>query len=138
MRSVFVFPALELAAVVALLDRLSPGQRHPWLLDGCLYGELTSEDDGLYLDWEPAAVLGLSRACRRRPGWALRVDVSGRVDGTAEVRRLTLALLAQGGIAMDDYSDHPWTAAEIADDVAVDGLRFFDFRAYHERTRHLG
>ncbi|MER7443866.1 hypothetical protein [Micromonospora avicenniae] len=135
MRTVFIFPAMEQAAVVALLDRLSPGQRHPWLMDGCLYGNLTSEDEYLYLDWEPEAVQGLSRACGRRPSWVLQVDVSGRVDGTVEVRRLTLALLTQGGIAMDDYSDHPWTADEIARDVVVDGLRFFDFRTHHERTR---
>ncbi|MEV0427741.1 hypothetical protein [Micromonospora sp. NPDC050495] len=135
MRTVFIFPDMEQAAVVALLDRLSPGQRHPWRVDRCLYGELTSEDEYLYLDWEPEAVRGLSRACGRRPSWALQVEVSGQVDGTVEVRRLTLALLAQGGIAMDDYSDHPWTADEIANDVAAGGLRFFDFRTHHERTK---
>ncbi|MGC5021317.1 hypothetical protein [Micromonospora sp. DT47] len=135
MRGVFVFPSIEQAAVVALLDHLSLGQRHPWLVDGCLYVELTTEDDCLYRDWEPEAVRGLSRACGQRPSWAFQIDVSGRVDGTAEVRRLTLTLLAQGGIAMDDYSDHPWTAEEIANDVAVDGLCFFDFRTHYERTK---
>ncbi|MEU2610610.1 hypothetical protein ABZ570_03330 [Micromonospora sp. NPDC007271] len=135
MRTVFIFPDMEQAAVVALLDRLSPGQRHPWLVDGCLYGELTSEDEYLYLDWEPEAVRELSRACGRRPSWALQVDVSSRVDGTVEVRRLALALLAHGGIATDDYSDHPWTAEEIANDVTVDGLRFFDFRTHYEALR---
>ncbi|MFC0552705.1 hypothetical protein ACFFHJ_17605 [Planotetraspora thailandica] len=64
----------------------------------------------------------------------LEVEVSGRVDGTAEVRHLTLALLAQGGIAMDDYSDHLWTAEEVADDRAVDGLHFFGFRTHREQT----
>jgi len=134
-RTVFVFPELGQASVVALLDRLSPGQRNPWLVDGCLYGELTGAGEDLYADWEPEAVRGLTRACGRLPGWALQVDVSGRVDGTVEVRRLTLALLVRGGVAVDDYSDHPWTAEEIADDVTVDGLRFFDFATYHERTR---
>lgn len=135
MRSVFVFPGLERAAVVALLDRLSPDQRHPWLVYGCLYPDLTGEDEHLYADWEPAAVRALSDACGGRPSWAVHVDVSGRVDGTAEVRRLTSALLARGGVAMDDYSDHAWTAEQIADDVTVDGLRFFDFRGHYERNR---
>ncbi|MFJ1540062.1 hypothetical protein ACIODS_16100 [Micromonospora chalcea] len=105
MRTVFVFPALAQAAVVALLDRLSP------------------------------AVRALSRARGGRPSWAVHVDVSGRVDGTAEVRRLTSVLLGQGGVAMDDYSDHVWTAEQIAADVTVDGLRFFDFRGHYERNR---
>ncbi|WP_203885856.1 hypothetical protein [Planotetraspora kaengkrachanensis] len=132
MRGVFLFPDIEQAAVVALLDERSPGQRHPWFADGCLYVWLTTED--LYLDWEPETVGSLTRACGRLPEWMLEVEVSGRVDGTAEVRRLTSALLAQGGIAMDDYSDHPWTAEEVADDTAAGGLRFFDFRTDYERT----
>ncbi|MEV4299409.1 hypothetical protein [Microbispora rosea] len=135
MRSIFVFPDVEQVAVAALLDELSPGQRHPWLVDGCLFVWLTTEGECLYLDWESQAVRSLTRACGHRPGWALQVDVSSRVDGTAEVRSLTLALLAQGGIAMDDYSDHPWTANEIANDAAVEGLRFFDFKTYYERTK---
>jgi hypothetical protein len=52
-RSIFVFPDIEQAAVVALLDELSPGQRYPWLVDGCLFVWLTTEDEYLYLDWEP-------------------------------------------------------------------------------------
>ncbi|MCT2279749.1 hypothetical protein M3G91_19235 [Micromonospora chalcea] len=135
MRTVFVFPALAQAAVVALLDRLSPDQRHPWLVDGCLYADLTGEDEHLYADWEPVAVRALSRARGGRPSWAVHVDVSGRVDGTAEVRRLTSVLLGRGGVAMDDYSDHVWTAEQIAADVTVDGLRFFDFRGHYERNR---
>ncbi|RBQ05616.1 hypothetical protein DQE82_25165 [Micromonospora sp. LHW51205] len=135
MRAVFVFPAMAQAAVVALLDRLSPDQRHPWLVDGCLYPDLTDEDEHLYADWEPAAVRALSRARGDRPRWAVQVDVSGRVDGTVEVRRLTLTLLGRGGVAMDDYSDHVWTAEQIAADATVDGLRFFDFRGHYERNR---
>ncbi|MGC4894497.1 hypothetical protein [Micromonospora sp. DT31] len=134
MRTVFVFPDMTQAAVVELLDRMSPGQDAPWLVDGCLYAELTGGDE-LYSDWEPEAVRDLTRACGRLPYWAVQVDVSGRVDGTAEVRRLISALLVDGGVAIDDYSDHPWTAADIADEVVADGLRFFDFRAHHERTR---
>jgi hypothetical protein len=33
-------------------------------------------------------------------------DISGRIPGDAEVRALVLALLAEDGVALDDYSDH--------------------------------
>ncbi|GHJ47514.1 hypothetical protein Cs7R123_48560 [Catellatospora sp. TT07R-123] len=129
MRSVFVFPAAGQAETAALLDRHCPQQRDPWLLAGCLYAGIDTEDVGhLYLDWEPEGVAALTAALGRRPGWAVQVDVSGRVDGTAEIRWLVGLLLEAGGVAMDDYSDHPWTLPEIESDTVVDGLGFFDFR----------
>ncbi|MDP4505755.1 hypothetical protein [Nonomuraea turcica] len=44
-------------------------------------------------------------------------------------------LLEHGGVATDDYSAHPWTPQAIESGVVIDGLRFFDFRAYHELHR---
>ncbi|MFG2480624.1 hypothetical protein [Streptomyces fagopyri] len=35
----------------------------------------------------------------------------------------------------DDSTDHAWTLREILSGAAVGGPRFFDFRAYHQRTR---
>jgi hypothetical protein len=37
------------------------------------------------------------------------------------------------GVALDDYSEHCWTATEIAQDLQHDGLRFFDYRTSFER-----
>lgn len=70
-----------------------------------------------------------------RPTWAVQVDISGRIDGTAEVHQLVALLLERGGVAIDDYSCHPWTLQEIESGAVIDGLRFFDFRAYHELHR---
>ncbi|MET9675352.1 hypothetical protein ABZY68_19985 [Streptomyces sp. NPDC006482] len=47
-------------------------------------------------------------------------------------------LLEQGGVAMDDHTTHPWTLPEILSGAVIDGLRFFDFRGYHELSRDHG
>jgi hypothetical protein len=44
-------------------------------------------------------------------------------------------LLEHGGVAMDDYSAHAWTLKEIQSRVLAGGLRFFDYRTYHELQR---
>ncbi|GLY54580.1 hypothetical protein [Lentzea sp. NBRC 102530] len=138
MRSVFVFPRLDRAGVAAVLDALSPRQNTPWFVDDALYVDLDSEAEGcLYQDWEPEAVEQLTAAFGGRPSWAVQIDVSGRVDGTEQVRRLVLALLDAGGVATDDYSDHAWTADEIRSGARCEGLTFFDFRGYHRSLDRL-
>ncbi|GAB2787859.1 hypothetical protein GCM10027199_74640 [Amycolatopsis magusensis] len=133
MRSVCVFPRLDQAGIVAILDALSPHQNEPWLVDDVLYVELVSEDDGsLYRDWEPEAIEQLTATVGHRPAWAVSIDVSGRVDGTEQILRLALTLLDAGGVAMDDYSDHAWTAHDIRTDARYEGLSFFDFRGFHD------
>jgi hypothetical protein len=54
------------------------------------------------------------------------IDVSGRIDGTAEVHHLVARLLQRGVVAMDDYSAHAWTLQEIESKTMIDGRRFFD------------
>ncbi|MFJ4809374.1 hypothetical protein [Streptomyces longwoodensis] len=133
MRTVFVFPAGKRAETVALLDRHLSQQRHPWTLDGNLYIDIDDEQTGyLFSDWEPDDVSTLDTAVGFHPTWAVQIDVSGRIDGTAEVHRMIALLLEHGGVAIDDYSAHPWTLHEIQSGAVIDGLRFFDFRAYHE------
>lgn len=133
MRTVFVFPARERAEVLTRLDRHFPSQREPWVADGCLYIDVDDVETGnLFSDWDPEDVAVLEAATGHRPTWALQVDISGRIDGTAEVHRLVTLLLHDGGTAVDDYSAHPWTLEEVASGAVIDGLRFFDFRAYRE------
>jgi hypothetical protein len=67
------------------------------------------------------------------PTWALQVIVSGRIDGTDEIRAFAARVLGNGGVAVDDYSDHCWTLQEIESDLKVDGLGFFDFRGHYAR-----
>jgi len=146
MRTVFVFPAGGRAETIAALDRHLNQQRHPWTLDGNLYIDIDEEQNGcLFSDWEPDEVTVLDAAVGYHPTWAVQIDyhptwavqidISGRIDGTAEVHRLTALLLEHEGVAIDDYSAHPWTVQEIRSGAVIDGLRFFDFRAYHELNR---
>ncbi|MBW6435628.1 hypothetical protein KZ829_17955 [Actinoplanes hulinensis] len=121
MRTVFAFPAGERADTVALLAGHHNG----------LYISIEDEGDGtLYVDWNQDELAALEKAVGHRPGWAVQIDISGRIDGTAEVHDLLDVLLADGGVAFDDYTTHAWTLAEIQDGTTVDGLRFFDFRTY--------
>ena len=119
MRSVFVLPRAEQEAVRDRLSRLETPDISVSIIP--------SPDDPtpLYGDWEPSDVAALEAALGQLPPWCGVCDVSGRIPGHVEVRRIVLELLADGGVAVDDYSEHCWTAAEIAGDATVDGLRFF-------------
>lgn len=129
MRTVLVFPASERAEAVASLDRLLPQQRAPWTLGGNLYIDIDDEQFGyLFADWEPEHLAALDAAIGHHPTWAVTIDVSGRIDGTPEVHQVTALLLEHGGVAVDDYSAHPWTLQEIESGTVIDGLRFFGFR----------
>ncbi|GAA1829425.1 hypothetical protein GCM10009682_55430 [Luedemannella flava] len=135
MRSVFVFPTGERADTIALLDRHLLRQPGRWLLADRLYIEIDDEQTGyLFADLDRNDMALLEAALGHRPTWAVVVDISGRIDGTAEVRWLVALLLARGGVVLDDYSAHPWTPREIESGAVIDGLRFFDFRASHERA----
>ncbi|MEV7550926.1 hypothetical protein AB0N89_15000 [Amycolatopsis sp. NPDC089917] len=133
MRSVFVFPRLDQAGIVAALDALSPSQNEPWLVEDVLYCWLKSEDDHLYQGWEQEADEHLIPAIGHRPDWAIEIEVSGRVEGTGQLRRLVLTLLEHGGVVTDDFSDHAWTASEIRSHARYEGLTFFDFRGSYNR-----
>ena len=119
MRSVFVFPRADQEEVRGRLSRLETPDISVSVVP-------SAEDPApLYRDWEPSAIGSLEAALGQLPPWCVVCDVSGRIPGHEEVRRIVLELLADGGVAVDDYSEHCWTAAEIAGDATVDGLRFF-------------
>jgi hypothetical protein len=141
-----VFPLADLQHVRKRIAELASDSQHdPWVIDAAdpsdspaIYVSIATTTDelaGLYRDWEPSDVEALRAALGHLPEWCVSCDVSGRIPGDAEIRSLVLDLLADGGVAVDDYSDHCWTRAEIVEDRAVDGLRFFDYRADYERTR---
>jgi hypothetical protein len=92
MRSVFVFPVGERTETVAWLDRHLPEQRDFWTMDGKLYIEIEDEQAGhLFSDWELDDVAVLEAAVGHRPTWAVRIDISGQIDGTAEVHQVVEA-----------------------------------------------
>ncbi|MFE3461896.1 hypothetical protein ACFXKD_30505 [Nocardiopsis aegyptia] len=125
MRSVFVFPSRGRTRTAAVLDRHLAGGRGYWGMDGIDVDVDDVRTGHLFSDWDPAEVAVVEAALGHRPDWAVVVGVSGRIDGTAQVRRLAALLLDSGGVAVDDHSDHPWTPREIGSDAVVDGLRFF-------------
>ncbi|MEW2471799.1 hypothetical protein AB0919_43590 [Streptomyces sp. NPDC046994] len=139
MRTVFVFPAGERAETVAALDRHLRQQRNPWTLDGNLYIDIDDEQAGhLFSDWDPEDVAILETAIGHHPTWAVQIDVSGRIDGTAEVHQMIALLLEYGGVVTDEYTTRPWTLPEILSEAVIDGLRYFDFRGYHRLNREQG
>lgn len=64
------------------------------------------------------------------------VDISGRVDGTAEATSLCTGLLRRfGGVALDDYSDHLWTLDELLSGATFRGHHFFDTAGWHRESQ---
>ena len=48
------------------------------------------------------------------PPLSVIADISGRIEGVKEATRFCICLLERfGGVAMDEYSDHLWTLAEL-------------------------
>ncbi|GIF41592.1 hypothetical protein BC793_11143 [Actinoplanes xinjiangensis] len=137
-RTVFAFPAGSREETIALLTNSLPQQSNPWVMNGALYIDIEDEGNGtLYVDWEADELAVLDAAVGHRPSWAVQIDISGRVDGTTEVHQLLTKLLARGGVAFDDYTIHAWSLHEIENGSTVDGLRFFDFKKHHARTRSV-
>lgn len=137
MRTVFVFPAQTLAVTTELLSQMMPGEDRYWT-DGNLFVDLDDEQNGnLFTDWEPDDVRLVDTALGYHPTWALQVNISGRIDGTSEIRAFAAQVLNHGGIAVDDYTTHCWTLQEIESNLTVDGLAFFDFRTHYELNRQI-
>ena len=122
MRTVFVFPTGTLAATTELLGRMMPGSDAYWT-DEKLFVDLLKDSSHLFGGFEPEEIQLIDAALGYHPTWALAANVSGRIDGTAEVRAFVTKV---------DYSSHCWTLPEIEADTVVDGLRFFGFRVDHD------
>jgi hypothetical protein len=72
------------------------------------------------------------------PTTHINVGVSGNIAGDWEVRWLARCLLQEyPGFAFDEYLGyaHAWTLAEINRDEKFDGLDFFDYQGFFERTK---
>ncbi len=130
MRSVFAFPALSPDEAEAILSTVGERRELPsdlgpeWVVDGCLYARVERDGDSLWADWADKEVDRLGRQLGRLPTWGLVIDLSGRIDGLQEVTRLLRLLLASGGVALDDYSEHAWPLAEIENGAANETRRF--------------
>ncbi|MFI7604850.1 hypothetical protein ACIBTV_06985 [Micromonospora sp. NPDC049366] len=118
----FVFPAMTKADVMRLLGALAHAQPGQWVAPGPVFVWLVEEDRHLYVDWEAHMVAMLDRAVDQRPTWAVQVNY--RVSRREEMVALTRALLQSGGVAVDDFVEHIWTAEEIMTDALVRARRF--------------
>ncbi|MFI6758802.1 hypothetical protein ACIBF5_06605 [Micromonospora sp. NPDC050417] len=118
----FVFPASSRSELVGALDGLASAQPDQWVAEGPLFVWLVDEVDGLYLDWEPEDVANLEQSMGCRPAWGVQIQY--RMSRRQRMVTLVLALLRPGGVAVDDFCTHAWTAEEIETGVLVAGGRF--------------
>lgn len=118
----FVFPATPRSEVTQLLDELAVAGHGAWSTDTRLIIWLMDEANGLYQDWEPEDIANLEQAVGERPEWAVQINY--RISRRAGLAALAVALLADGGVAVDDFCSHVWTAAELQTDTVISGGRF--------------
>jgi hypothetical protein len=147
MRNVFVFARATLDQTRERIASLaSDVQTDPWLINSAedpaanpaIYVEIDTTGnvpEGLYRDWSPLELQALETAMGALPTWCVFCTVTGRIPGDAQIRAFVLELIRDGGVAVDDYSEHLWTAREIAQDTAVAGLVFFDYQTSYSCDR---
>jgi hypothetical protein len=135
MRSVFVLmnDATE-TEVAAYLDRTYPSElRPPWVFPAgdwparyiYFYRDLRAES-------EPEDYADLTHRFGGEPAVAVIADVSGRIPGDEEAFAFVVGLLRHfTGAAMDDYTTHLWSLAELQDSHLVSGHSFFDYKGWH-------
>jgi hypothetical protein len=133
-RSVFVFTTVDRPSLEKTLDLLGERQTDQWVLWEVLdvrIDEPPDWADGL----EPHRQQAIASAMGGVPPRVVVADISGRVPGLGEARRLAHAVLELGkGVALDDYSDHAWSIAEIDELVAIEDRHFFEPLARNEHS----
>jgi hypothetical protein len=123
MRSVQVFPGMDLRRLTSLLDNMGDRTASEWfgVADRRLEVRLTQcesaqdlihalEDEGSF---SASEVDALRQGRDELAGSWVEVRVSGHGDYRAEMTDLVERLLAEGGYAFDDYSDDPWSFEQI-------------------------
>lgn len=125
------------ARVATTLDAAYPGpQGTSWveLVDGdpCLFIEFYRD---LELESEPTEVELLRAQLRGAlPAVSVAAHVSGRHPGVVQVHRFVELLLGLWpGVASDDFTEAPWTLAEVRS--GRNGTRFFDCLTHYDRNR---
>ncbi len=109
----FLFPASERDATVAGLESVALSDGHGgWVFQDLAWLRLQSVSNGLYSDWDETDVAELEGRLAKVPDWAVVADIS--VQASAEsLMPLLAAVLGQGGVAVDDNSNVPWSLTEI-------------------------
>jgi hypothetical protein len=126
-RSVFLFPTSGRDATVAELETVALSDGHGgWVFENLAWLRLQTVSDGLYSDWDEADVADLEGALAEVPGWAIVADISSRASAES-LMPLLAAVLGQGGVALDDNSNVPWSLTEIR--LGKDASRPYAFAA---------
>src|SRR4051794_12820517 len=108
MRGLFVFPGADLETTRRRIEAAA-------LPDDDEVVDVLIDDDPLYDDWGKSARAALKDALGEIPGWRVEINYTRNAD-VEELRSLVLALLGDGGVAVQDFGDDCWTADEIAGD----------------------
>jgi len=134
MRSVFVLLRETTGSEVAAhLDRTYPSQREPWvmLVDGDAYLYFDFYRDGPR-EHEPQDWANIVQQLSGEPAVAVVGDVSGQHPGDEQAAEFVADLLTRfSGAAMDDYTHHLWSLAELREGHRVAGHPFFDYKGWY-------
>jgi hypothetical protein len=122
MRSVQAFPNLDLPQLTSVLDTIGERAGSEWFdTERRLEVRLTCHESAEALiqaleaegSFSPPELDALRQVRVQLSGAWVEVRVSGRGDYQAEMLDLVERLLADGGYAVDDYSDHLWSLEQI-------------------------
>lgn len=132
MRSVQLFPALDLESLTQLLDGVGQRSGCEWfdIADGRVevsvraYGSVSAMVEDLERQGiDPVAVARIRHATDDLSAVWVEVRISGRGDFQAEMLELVGRVLAVDGLGVDDYSDGAWSLDEIRNGRG-DGVMF--------------
>lgn len=130
MRSVIVFLRdATVEEVEAYLNWAYPSQREPWVDgDACLYVNFYRNGA---LEHEPEEWDDIIYRFGGEPAVGVIADVSGRHPGDSQVAEFVAGLLRRfSGAAMDEYTTHLWSLAELQGGNRVEGHPFFDYNGW--------
>lgn len=148
MRSVFMlFETRHRDAVVEFLDqycdeKFKKRETTQWNVlkngDGMFYIDEISMDQLLMEIGDDSPYLYILETLQK-PLCCWQIDISGRHDGTVEIKQLLHELLSQiNGFAMDDFTEYFWTLEEIENGTLVEGRAFFDYTRLADSKNNPG
>ena len=147
MRSIFfIFEEQNKDSVASFLDRhcdesWTEGQYKQWNIykngDALFYIRDIEPIESLLNDMEEDEKQDLARQNNLQPPLLYSmIDISGRHEGTAEVKALLAQLFSIArGYAMDDFTSHLWSYDEIDKSVSIKGHMFFDYNGWYEEKQ---
>ncbi len=117
-------------ALTASFSRHDPG----WIGEGLYIGRY----EDAVMEFSPELLHEIRSRTGRAEIVAVSADISGRIDGTAEAFGFCTRLLRQHqGWALDEYTDHLWTLAELESNASVEGHPFFDHSGWYGEIKKL-